>query len=88
MDDVDAICERAQSAGAEIIEEPADQEYGGRRFGAEDPEGHSWWFAQQIRQVASEDCGAVPASSSAESFVVAGGEALGPLEESGVWPNV
>ncbi len=60
--DVDATCERARSAGAEIIEEPADKEYGIRRFGAKDPEGHSWWFAQEIGDVAPEDWGATPAS--------------------------
>ena len=48
VDDVDAHCERARAAGAEIIEEPADQPYGDRRYGARDPEGHRWYFA--IRQ--------------------------------------
>ena len=62
VDDVDAVYERARAAGAEIIEEVADQEYGSRRFGARDPEGHSWWFAQQVRDVAPSDWGAVPAS--------------------------
>jgi uncharacterized glyoxalase superfamily protein PhnB len=61
--DVDATYERAKAAGAEIIEEPADQEYGMRRFGAQDPEGHSWWFAQQIREVAPEDWGATSTSN-------------------------
>jgi PhnB protein len=61
VDDVDAVYERARAASAEIIEDIADQEYGARRFGAKDPEGHSWWFAQQIREVAPEDWGAEPA---------------------------
>ena len=58
VDDVDALCERARAAGAQITEEPADQDYGDRRFGAADPEGHKWYFAQKIAQTAPEDWGA------------------------------
>ena len=56
--DVDELYERAKAAGAEILEEPADQEYGHRRFSAKDPEGQQWFFAQVIRAVAPEDWGA------------------------------
>jgi PhnB protein len=62
VDDVDAIHRQAVGAGAEIIEEPADQEYGSRRFGARDLEGHSWWFAQRVREVAPEEWGATSAT--------------------------
>jgi PhnB protein len=55
VDNVDAHFERARSAGAKIIEEPKDQFYGDRRYGAEDLEGHSWYFAQHIRDVSAED---------------------------------
>ena len=48
VDDVDAHFERAKAAGAEIAAEPADQEYGDRRYDARDPEGHSWFFATRI----------------------------------------
>jgi len=48
LDDLDAHCERARAAGAEIIEEPADQPYGDRRYGARDPEGHHWYFASRL----------------------------------------
>ena len=58
VEDVDALCERARDAGAEITEEPADQEYGERRFSAVDPEGHKWFVAQPIREVAPEEWGA------------------------------
>ena len=58
VEDVDALFERARDAGAEITEEPADQEYGERRFSAVDPEGHKWFFAQPIREVAPEEWGA------------------------------
>lgn len=57
-EDVDALCERARSAGAEIVEEPADQEYGHRRFTARDPEGHMWFFALVTKKVAPEEWGA------------------------------
>jgi PhnB protein len=45
IDDVDAHFEHAKAAGAEIVMEPTDQEYGDRRYDAKDPEGHFWSFA-------------------------------------------
>jgi uncharacterized glyoxalase superfamily protein PhnB len=44
IDDVDAHAERARAAGAEIISEPEDQDYGGRVYSARDPEGNVWSF--------------------------------------------
>jgi uncharacterized glyoxalase superfamily protein PhnB len=44
VDDVDAHCERARAAGAEILREPEDQDYGARDYTARDPEGHIWSF--------------------------------------------
>jgi len=55
VDDVDKHYEVAKRAGAKITSEPADQFYGDRTYGAEDPEGHSWTFAQHVRDVAPED---------------------------------
>jgi uncharacterized glyoxalase superfamily protein PhnB len=55
VDDVDAHCRRARAAGAVLIEEPRDQFYGDRRYGARDPEGHEWYFATHVRDVAPED---------------------------------
>jgi uncharacterized glyoxalase superfamily protein PhnB len=46
--DVDVHCARAREAGAEIAEEPNDQRYGDRRYAAEDPEGHVWYFATPL----------------------------------------
>ena len=48
--DVDKHFARTTKAGATILEEPVNTEYGHRRYGAEDPEGHQWYFAQEIRQ--------------------------------------
>ena len=55
VDDVDAHFERAKKAGARILEEPKDQFYGDRRYGAVDPEGHQWYFAQHVRDVPPQD---------------------------------
>lgn len=58
VDDVEAHYERANAAGAEIVQQPTDQEYGDRRYDAKDLEGHFWSFAQHVRDVAPEDWGA------------------------------
>jgi uncharacterized glyoxalase superfamily protein PhnB len=54
VDDVDKHFQRAKKAGAHILEAPADTEYGHRRYGAEDPEGHHWYFAHEVRQQGSK----------------------------------
>jgi uncharacterized glyoxalase superfamily protein PhnB len=43
--DVDKHCQTAREAGAIVIGEPQDQEYGYRTYRATDPEGHRWYFA-------------------------------------------
>ncbi len=40
--DADAVYESAKNAGAEIVMEIADQDYGGRLFSCRDLEGHLW----------------------------------------------
>ena len=50
VDDVDAHFERARAAGAEIIMEPTDQEYGDRRYDAYDLEGQLWPFATALNR--------------------------------------
>jgi uncharacterized glyoxalase superfamily protein PhnB len=45
---LDALCEQARAAGAQIEREPADQPYGDRVFTCRDPEGHSWSFGQTL----------------------------------------
>jgi uncharacterized glyoxalase superfamily protein PhnB len=44
VDEVDRLHDRAKAAGAEIVMEPADQDYGSRDFAARDPEGNIWSF--------------------------------------------
>ena len=58
VDDVDAHYDRAKAAGAAILAEPADQDYGDRRYTARDPEGHHWYFAHHIGDVGAAEAGA------------------------------
>ena len=44
VEDPDALHERAKAAGAQIVAELADQDYGSRDFAAADPEGNIWSF--------------------------------------------
>jgi uncharacterized glyoxalase superfamily protein PhnB len=43
-DEVDSLHDRAKAAGAEIVMELEDQDYGSRDFAARDPEGNIWSF--------------------------------------------
>jgi uncharacterized glyoxalase superfamily protein PhnB len=45
VDDPDAHYARAVAAGAEIIQELMDADYGSRGYTAKDTEGHHWHFA-------------------------------------------
>lgn len=54
-EDIDAHCERARAAGAEILAEPQDQFYGDRTYRARDPEGHMWTFSRPVRAVTRAD---------------------------------
>jgi uncharacterized glyoxalase superfamily protein PhnB len=44
VEDADAHYARAKAAGAEIVMEVEDQDYGGRLYACLDPEGHLWSF--------------------------------------------
>ncbi len=44
VEDADSHCARARAAGAEIVDEPEDADYGGRGYTCRDPEGHVWSF--------------------------------------------
>lgn len=60
---VDKRFERAKKAGAKVLEEPTDTFYGARRFGVADPEGHQWYFAQEIKKPKSAAKPAAKAAS-------------------------
>lgn len=58
VDDVDGHYARAKSAGATIVEEPHETEYGEYQYTAYDPEGHLWIFSRHARDLSPTDWGA------------------------------
>jgi len=44
VDDCDVHCARARAAGAVILREPENEDYGGRGYTCRDLEGHVWSF--------------------------------------------
>lgn len=50
-EDIDAHCERARAAGAEILMEPETQFYGDRTYRARDLGGHMWTFGQSVQHL-------------------------------------
>ena len=42
--DADAHYAQARAAGAVIVDDIRDQDYGGRGYSCRAPEGHLWWF--------------------------------------------
>jgi uncharacterized glyoxalase superfamily protein PhnB len=51
LQDVDAHHDRAKAAGAEIVVELRDTEYGSREYSARDPEGHLWHFGTYLPEM-------------------------------------
>ena len=49
VSDVDEHWSRAREAGAIVIGEPQDQDYGHRTYRASDPEGNRWYFGGPIQ---------------------------------------
>lgn len=54
VEDPDAHYTRAVAAGARIVREPADQDYGSREYSARDLEGNLWSFGTYDPYSASE----------------------------------
>ena len=44
VQDCKAHYEQAKAAGAVIVDEYAEKDYGGAGYSCRDPEGHLWWF--------------------------------------------
>ena len=55
VDDADAVCARAQAAGAMILMPPTDQFYGERGCRLRDPFGHIWLIGHEIEQLTPEE---------------------------------
>ena len=59
VDDARGHCERARAAGARILMEPTDFDYGERQYNAEDFAGHRWTFSETLADVAPEAWGGI-----------------------------
>lgn len=55
VSDVDATYQRALAAGAVSLQAPADQFYGDRNAGVQDPFGNRWWVATHKEDVSPEE---------------------------------
>ncbi len=55
VDDVDAVMQRAEQAGAKILRPAKDEFYGDRAGMIEDPFGHHWHIATQQEQLSPEE---------------------------------
>lgn len=55
VDDCDATYKQALASGAKSLREPADQFYGDRMAGVEDPYGFQWWLGTHIKDVSMEE---------------------------------
>jgi PhnB protein len=55
VEDVDAVVDRAIAAGAKLIRPVADQFYGDRTGGIEDPFGHRWFVATHKEDLSIEE---------------------------------
>lgn len=55
VEDVDATVGRALEAGAKLTRPVADQFYGDRTGGLEDPFGHAWYVATHVEDVPPEE---------------------------------
>ncbi|MEU6818590.1 VOC family protein [Streptomyces sp. NPDC046860] len=55
VSDVDSLAERAQAAGAEILQPPKDMFHGDRTVILKDPSGHLWVFLTHVEDVSGEE---------------------------------
>lgn len=55
LPDVDSTTQQATSAGAKVVRPLADQFYGDRTAGLEDPFGHRWFLSTHVRDVSMEE---------------------------------
>ena len=65
-EDCDAVYHQAIATGAKSVREPADQFYGDRSAGVEDPFGFQWHFATHIKDLSPEEMKATMAEQKPE----------------------
>ena len=53
--DVDSTTKQATTAGASVVRPLADQFYGDRTAGLQDPFGHKWYLSTHVRDVSKEE---------------------------------
>jgi len=53
--DTDATYQAAMRAGGTSLMEPADQFYGDRNAGVQDPQGNYWWIATRFEDLTPEE---------------------------------
>ncbi|HKW58045.1 MAG TPA: VOC family protein [Candidatus Acidoferrum sp.] len=71
VEDVEGICRRAKAAGAKIVEEPHETEYGEFQCAAVDLDGHHWLFARHAKDVSPKAWGATLANGTARMKLLA-----------------
>lgn len=55
VDDVDAVFDRAVSAGGTVVARPANQFYGDRSGGVKEPCGNTIWIATHVEDVPADE---------------------------------
>jgi PhnB protein len=55
LPDADETYRRALEAGATSVRPPADQFYGDRTAGVQDPSGNTWWISTRVEAVSPEE---------------------------------
>ena len=64
-----AAFDRARAAGAEILLEPIDFEYGERQWSCVDPWGHQWTFSETLEDVDPASWGGELKASDSSSYL-------------------
>jgi predicted enzyme related to lactoylglutathione lyase/uncharacterized glyoxalase superfamily protein PhnB len=62
VEDVDGHYQRTRAAGAKIVEDLHETEYGERQYGVVDLDGHHWLFSRHARDVSPDQWGATKVS--------------------------
>lgn len=55
VEDIDSVYNKAIKAGGISLMEPANQFYGDRNAGVQDPSGNKWWIATHDEDVSAEE---------------------------------
>jgi predicted enzyme related to lactoylglutathione lyase len=81
LEDVDKHYQRAKAAGAKLLEELHETEYGELQYAAEDLAGHHWLFSRHARDANPEEWGATLAAG-ASRLVTSGKSGNGSAQKA------